>query len=129
MRSWNNIVLKIFGIHLVVEFENDEPRLEEGGVIVTLAQQSILDPTVGYAAWDKRVMSIWNIEYALIPFFGWVTILLGWIIVRQSPEQSKSQLRKAALHARNGGLVHLSAEGQRKILRTTSRRSHQLPGT
>lgn len=60
-------------------------------------------------------MSIWNIEYALIPFFGWVTVLLGWIIVRQRPEQSKIQLRKAALHARNGGLVHLSAEGKRSL--------------
>ena len=45
--------------------------------------------------------------YAMIPFFGWVTVLLGWIIVRQLPEQAKRQLGKAARHAADGGLVYV----------------------
>ncbi len=35
--------------------------------------------------------------------------------MRQNPKQSKRQLSKAAEYARNGGLVYLSAEGQRSI--------------
>lgn len=115
IRSWNNIALGLFGVKVETEFEGDPSQLDGGGVLIGLNQQSILDPTVGYAAWDRRIMSIWNIEYALIPFFGWVTVLLGWIIIRQRPEQAKSQLHKAAQYASKGGLVYLSAEGQRSL--------------
>jgi 1-acyl-sn-glycerol-3-phosphate acyltransferase len=112
-RSWCSVSLKIFGVEIVNKFDGDESQLDSGGVIVGLTQQSLIDPTAGYAAWDRRVMSIWNFEYALIPFFGWVTVILGWIIIRQKPEQAKRQLRKAAQHAAQGGLVYLSAEGLR----------------
>lgn len=112
-RRWAIISLKIFGIEVESQFDIDSSQLDGGGVMVGLTQQSLLDPTAGYASWNKRVLSIWNFEYALIPFFGWITVLLGWIIVRQRPEQAKRQLRKAAQHAAQGELVYLSAEGQR----------------
>lgn len=115
IRSWNKIALRIFGVKVETQFEGDPSDLDSGGVLIGLTQQSLLDPTVGYSTWDRRVLSIWNIEYSLIPFFGWVTILLGWIIIRQKPEQAKSQLRKAARHAADGGLVYLSVEGQRSV--------------
>ena len=51
----------------------------------------------------------------MIPFFGWASVLVGWIIVRQNPRQAKRQLGKAARYAAAGGLVHLSAEGQRSV--------------
>ena len=114
-RSWCVVALKIFGIEVESQFDSSPSQFDDGGVLVGLNQQSLLDPTVGYAAWDRRLMSIWNIEYALIPFFGWITVLLGWIIIRQNPQQSKGQLRKAAQHAAQGGLVYLSAEGQRSL--------------
>lgn len=115
VHCWNKLALKIFGVEVECRFADEASQLDRGGVIVGLTQQSLLDPTIGYAVWDRRVMSIWNIEYTLIPFFGWVTLLLGWIIIRQSPAQAKRQLGKAAAHAANGGLVYLSAEGQRSI--------------
>ncbi len=113
VRSWNRIALKVFGIEVEVQFEDHASQLDGGGILVGLTQQSLLDPTIGYATWDKRVLSIWNIEYALIPFFGWISFLLGWIIVRQMPEQAKRQLKKAVRYAADGGLVYLSAEGKR----------------
>jgi 1-acyl-sn-glycerol-3-phosphate acyltransferase len=106
-------VLALFGISVELQFEGSPAQLDQGGVMVGLDQQSILDPTIGYAANDHRFLALWNIEYALIPFFGWVSWILGWVIVRQWPEQAKRQLGKAANHARSGGLVYLSAEGQR----------------
>jgi 1-acyl-sn-glycerol-3-phosphate acyltransferase len=113
IRSWNRTTMKIFGVVVEVKFENDQSQLEEGGVIVVLTQQSLITPSAIFSASDKQVMSIWNIEYALIPFLGWTSALMGWVIIRQRPEQSKRQLRKAALYARNGGLILISAEGQR----------------
>lgn len=113
VRRWNALVLALFGISVETQFESTPAQLDQGGIIVGLDQQSILDPTIGYAAINHRFMALWNIEYALIPFFGWVSWILGWVIVRQWPEQAKRQLSKAANHARSGGLVYLSAEGQR----------------
>ncbi|WP_415059771.1 lysophospholipid acyltransferase family protein [Congregibacter sp.] len=115
VRHWNNLALRVFGVSVELRFEGGSSQLDGGGVLVGLNQPSLLDPTAGYAAWDRRVRSIWNFEYALKPFFGWVTVLLGWIIIRQRPEQAKIQLRKAALYAANGGLIYLSAEAKRSI--------------
>lgn len=115
VRTWNSAFLSIFGVTVEVAFEGDPKQLEQGGIIVGLTQQSLLDPTVGYACWDQPVNSIWNIEYALIPFLGWVSVFLGWVIVRQSPSQSKRQIEKAARYAAEGGLVYLSAEGRRSV--------------
>lgn len=115
IRSWSQTTMKIFGVVVEVKFENGQSQLEEGGVIVVLNQQSLIVPTAISSRCDKRLMSIWNIEYALIPFLGWATSLMGWVIVRQWPKQSKRQLRKAALYAKNGGLILISAEGMRSI--------------
>jgi 1-acyl-sn-glycerol-3-phosphate acyltransferase len=115
VRAWNKAFLSIFGVSFEVEFQGSPKQLEQGGVIVGLNQQSLFDPTVGFAAWDKPVNAILNIEYALIPFFGWVSFILGWVIVRQNPSQSKRQIAKAAKYAGDGGLVFLSAEGQRSF--------------
>jgi 1-acyl-sn-glycerol-3-phosphate acyltransferase len=113
IRRWKKSALAIFGIQVRLEFEEDPSQLDRGGIIVGLAQQSLLDPTAAYSIWDRRLLSIWNIEYALIPFFGWISFILGWVIIRQNKKQATRQLNKAAEYARNGGLVFLSAEGKR----------------
>ena len=115
IRNWNRATMNIFGVVVEVKFEDEQSQLEEGGVIVVLTQQSLLTPTAVICASDKRIMSIFNIEYVLIPFLGWATSLMGWVIIRQWPKQSKRQLRKAALYAKNGGLTLISAEGKRSI--------------
>lgn len=115
IRNWTRTTMKIFGIVVEVKFENDQSQLDEGGVLVVLTQQSLIVPSAICSASDKRLMGIFNIEYALIPFLGWASAPMGWIIIRQWPYQSKRQLRKAALYARNGGLVVISAEGKRSV--------------
>ncbi len=113
VRAWNRTALSVFGVTFEVNYEEGAEQLEQGGVIVGLTQQSLLDPTVGFATWDRPVKAIWNIEYALIPFFGWVSFILGWVILRQKPAQARRQIAKAANYVANGGLVYLSAEGKR----------------
>ena len=113
IRIWNRLFAFLFNIKLELEFEGDSADLDKGGVLVGLTQQSIIDPTLAYAAIKRHWLSIWNIEYAMIPFVGWVSWILGWVIVRQSANHSQLQLAKAANYASSGGLVYLSAEGKR----------------
>lgn len=113
--NWNRATLKIFGIVVDVKFDNDQSQLEQGGVLVVLTQQSLVTPMAIYSCSDKRFMSISNIEYSLIPFLGWSAALMGWTVLQQRPEQAKRQLRKAAVYAKQGGLVLISAEGKRSV--------------
>jgi 1-acyl-sn-glycerol-3-phosphate acyltransferase len=113
MASWNRLFLKIFGVKVSCKYEKQDMDFSSGGVVIGLTQQSILDPIIGIAVAPKIFMSIWNIEYALIPFVGWVSWLYGWVIVRQWPRQAKSRLKKAENYIREGGLVYLSIEGRR----------------
>ena len=57
-RSWNIVALRVFGVEVESQFDGDPEQLDSGGVMVGLTQQSLLDPTAGYAAWDQRVMSM-----------------------------------------------------------------------
>ena len=114
-RAWNRCVLFLFGVTVSIEYEDAPQAYEGGGVMVGLCQQSLIDPTLGYAAMPRHWLSIWNLEYALIPFLGWLSWILGWVIVRQRPQQARRQLSKAALYAKQGGLVYLSAEGRRSV--------------
>ncbi len=109
VRAWNKAFLSIFGVSFEVEFQGSPKQLEQGGVIVGLNQQSLLDPTVGFAAWDKPVNASWNIDYSLLPCFGWVSFSLGWMIARPNPSQSKRPIETAANYARHSGSVFVSA--------------------
>jgi len=93
-RNWNRTTMTVFGILVEVKLDNEQSQLGERGVIVVLTQQSLTTPTAIISASDKRCTGISNIEYALIPFLGWSTSLIGWIIIRQWPEQAKRQLHK-----------------------------------
>ncbi|MFZ5564377.1 MAG: lysophospholipid acyltransferase family protein [Thermodesulfobacteriota bacterium] len=113
--TWNRLFLRIFGVEPTVEFTNKNIDLNTGGVMIGLTQQSLLDPIIGIATSPKMFMSIWNIEYALIPFVGWISWIFGWVILRQNQEQAIRKFKKAEAHIRRGGLVYLSIEGKRSI--------------
>ncbi len=68
VRSWKKTALAIFGVKVELEFEGNPSQLDNGGILVGLTQQSLLDPTAAYSIWDRPLMSIWNIEYfAVLP--------------------------------------------------------------
>jgi len=113
--TWNRLFLRIFGVEPTVEFTDKNIDLNTGGVMIGLTQQSLLDPIIGIATSPKMFMSIWNIEYALIPFVGWISWIFGWVILRQNQEQAIRKFKKAEAHIRKGGLVYLSIEGKRSI--------------
>ncbi len=113
--SWGRMFLKMFGIEVITEYENRGFDPSSGGVVVGLTQQSLLDPIIGQIMAPRAFMSIWNIEYALIPFVGWISWIFGWVIIRQLPKQAKTKLRKAEFYLRRGGVVYLSIEGKRSV--------------
>ncbi len=113
--TWARIFLKMFGVEVVVEYENQYFDPSSGGVVVGLTQQSLLDPIIGQIIAPRIFMSIWNIEFALIPFIGWISWIFGWVIIRQLPKQSKRKIKKAESYLRKGGVVYLSIEGKRSI--------------
>jgi len=110
---WNRFFLSLFGVEVHVEYEDQKANLSSGGFVTGLNQESLLEPIIGVVAAPKMFMSIWNIEYALIPFVGWVSWIYGWVIIRQWPEQAKRKLEKATLYLRKGGIVYSSIEGKR----------------
>ncbi len=102
--TWGRIFLKMFGVGVIVEYEDQNFDLSSGGVVVGLTQQSLIDPIIGQIIAPRVFMSIWNIEYALIPFMGWISWIFGWVIIRQLPKQSKRKFKKAESYLRKGGL-------------------------
>lgn len=110
---WDRLFLKLFGVDVTIEYDDPAIKNAAGGLLVGLNQESLLDPIIGRAVSHTVYKSIFNLEFALIPFVGWVAWIFGWVIVRQWPKQARRQLDKAAANIRNGGIVFLSIEGRR----------------
>ncbi len=102
---------RLYGLQVRVENENKEPLY--GCVFVLLNQTSLLDAPVGAPAIPRPWRSITNIEYALIPVFGWGMPIWGHVLVRQWPSQAKKTLEKVRSFLARGGNVWISIEGRR----------------
>ena len=111
--SWNRFFLGFSGIKVLTQNENDPSESLSGCVFTLLAQTSLLDGPVGVCAIPRPCRGIVNIEYALIPFFGWAIWVFSYVIVRQWPWQSKKALSRVDEFLRNGGNLWMSIEGRR----------------
>ena len=54
-----------------------------------------------------------NLEYAIIPFFGWAMWIFCWVIIRQWSSQAKKTLAKVEAFLQNEGNLWMSIEGKR----------------
>jgi 1-acyl-sn-glycerol-3-phosphate acyltransferase len=111
--AWDRLFLKLFGVEVVAEYENPNITSSSDGVLVGLNQESLLEPIIGRTVSHTIYNSIYNIEFALIPFVGWIAPFFGWVIIRQWPGHAKKKLDKAVSYIRNGGFVFISIEGKR----------------
>lgn len=111
--AWDRLFLKLFGVEIVAEYENPNITSSSGGVYIGLNQESLLEPIIGRVVSRTIFNSIYNIEFALIPFIGWIAWFFGWVIIRQWHGQAKKKLDKAVSYIRNGGFVFISIEGKR----------------
>jgi 1-acyl-sn-glycerol-3-phosphate acyltransferase len=112
-RRWAQLQLDELGIELHVHDESDL-RNRDGVLFVDLHQQTLLTALVYPLALPRPVKLIINVEYAFLPFIGWLAYLQGRsAIVRQSPRQSTAVLKRVAQRLRDGETFGISIEGQR----------------
>lgn len=111
--SWVRFFLRLYGIDVCVQNDNDSMEHLTGCVFTLLDQDSLLDGPVGICAIPRPCRGIVNLEYALIPFFGWAMWIFCWVIIRQWPSQAKKTLQKVDTFLKNGGSLWMSIEGRR----------------
>lgn len=111
--SWIHFFFRMYGIDICVQNNNDSTEHLAGCVFTLLNQNSLLDGLVGIEAIPRPGRGIVNLEYTMIPFFGWCMWTCCWVIIRQWPLQAKKTLAKAETFLRNGGNIWMSIEGRR----------------
>ncbi len=111
--SWVRFFLRLYGIDVRVQNDNDSTEKLSGCVFTPLNQNSLLDGPVGIGAIPRPCRCIANFEYAMIPFFGWALWIFCWVIIRQWPSQAKKTLANVETFLRNGGNLWISIEGRR----------------
>ncbi|NUO48288.1 MAG: 1-acyl-sn-glycerol-3-phosphate acyltransferase [Polyangiaceae bacterium] len=89
--------------------DDARPRL-----YVHLDQQTLLAIAIYPLIFQRQFALIANIEFALLPIIGWLTVADGAvIIVRQWPAQARAGMRRAAQRIRDGESFGVSIEGRR----------------
>ena len=111
--SWNRFFLKLFHIEISFENENHATVTTNGCVFILLNQTSLLDGSVGAMMLPLPWRGLVNIEYALIPVFGWAMYIFSWVIIRQWPKQAKKTMQKVETFLQQGGNLWISIEGRR----------------
>jgi 1-acyl-sn-glycerol-3-phosphate acyltransferase len=112
LRVWNRFYLWLFHITLTVDDRNPPGSLK-GCVFVVLNQSSLLDTLLADTVVPLPLSGVINIEYALIPIFGWLFFVFSWVIVRQWPRQAKRTIQKISGYLQSGGNILISIEGKR----------------
>jgi 1-acyl-sn-glycerol-3-phosphate acyltransferase len=107
---------KIFNLEVIVEDRNKEYN-DGPYLFCILNQNSLLEMIIYYAAAPIRVKLIQNIEFTVIPFFGWISALLGSVtIIRQITFQARRGMAKVASTMReNNDSFVVSVEGRRSL--------------
>jgi 1-acyl-sn-glycerol-3-phosphate acyltransferase len=110
--------LRILGVRLTVEDRNDGRYEDPPYVFVGLNQTSLLDGFLMGAVLPIPVRGIYNAAWAILPPFGWMSLLLGGVVVfRGWPAQRRWALRRAQRQMQAGHDFALSIEGRRFGLR------------
>jgi 1-acyl-sn-glycerol-3-phosphate acyltransferase len=113
LTKWARLQLDRLGIELHVENLSglESPRAV---LFVDLFQQTLLSTLVYPCVFPWLCRYIVNVEYAALPWVGWVTMVQGSVpIVRQRPSQAKRALERVVRQLRAGESFGISIEGQR----------------
>lgn len=105
---------RIFGLEVVLDDRNHGAYDDPPYVIVHLNQTSLIENFLH--AWSAPIpyRIIVNIEFLLLPIFGWANLGLGSrVVVRQRPKQAKRVIRRAIDDLRRGESYLIAIEGRR----------------
>ncbi len=75
--SWNRFFFKLFHLEISLENENHATVNMNGCVFILLNQTSLLDGSIGAMIIPLPWRGLANIEYALIPVFGWAICIFS----------------------------------------------------
>lgn len=121
-RRWADLNLDRLGIDVHIHdrsglgaHSTPGARAGDAGVLfVHLNQQTLLSGLIYIRALPAPFALIVNVEFAALPFVGWLTVAQGAVvIVRQWPEQAKRALATVPARLRAGESFGISIEGQR----------------
>jgi len=113
-KAWARTQLRIFGIRLRVEDRNAGAYGQPPYLFVLMNQTSLAESFVVPVAAPVPMSIFLNIEFALIPFVGWASWLLGGVVVvRQWRAQARRAARKADRLLQRGRSFYISIEGRR----------------
>ncbi len=106
--------LRIFGVRVKVTDRNDGRYGSPPYLYVLLNQTSLIETFIIQHSLPTPFNVLTNIEYALLPFVGWIVWLSGGVvIVRQWARQARRGVEKAAERMRSGRNFYMSIEGIR----------------
>jgi 1-acyl-sn-glycerol-3-phosphate acyltransferase len=113
-RDWCRLLLGLLGIRLEIADRNRGRLDNRAAVYVLLNQSSVLEGCYLPLVLPLGCRTMANIEYLLLPWYGWCTWMLDAVmVIRQWPAQrSRALARTLALLARGQSFI-ISIEGAR----------------
>ncbi|WP_169558632.1 lysophospholipid acyltransferase family protein [Myxococcus stipitatus] len=115
MRTWCLWARRVFGVDVDV-VDHNEGGYDDGApyVFLQLNQTSLSEAFVTTAALPRWALIFMNIEFAALPFIGWVPVSQGSVVVvRQWSAQARRAVDRAADAMRRGACFYMSIEGRR----------------
>ncbi|MBT3045536.1 MAG: lysophospholipid acyltransferase family protein [Candidatus Thiodiazotropha sp.] len=110
---YNGFAMRSLGVEIEVEDANGPDFEYKNCVLTLLNQTSLLDGAVGILSLPRPLIGIANIEFALLPFYGWMIMIHSFVIIRQWPRQALRTVKRMESYLSAGGNVYVSIEGRR----------------
>ena len=114
MEAWCAWARRVFGLRLEVKDHNAGRYGAPPYLFLQLNQTSLIETFLMHAALPRPFLVFMNIEYAALPFIGWVTLAQGSVVVvRQWSAQARRAVDRAVRALRRGESFYMSIEGRR----------------
>jgi 1-acyl-sn-glycerol-3-phosphate acyltransferase len=115
-RHWARTMCRIFGIVPVLRDDNEGGDSSPAPCVYVWLNQTSLSEVPAFASLLPPWHTIANLEYAIMPLFGWAMLpLRNIVIIRQWKWQAKRGIERAAARLARGERWLVSIEGARSL--------------
>jgi 1-acyl-sn-glycerol-3-phosphate acyltransferase len=113
-RAWCAWARRVFAVQVEVKDHNAGRYGAPPYLFLQLNQTSLSETFLTYRALPVPVRLFMNVEYAALPFIGWVPLSQGSVVVvRQWKAQARQAVDRAVRALKQGASFYMSIEGQR----------------
>lgn len=114
-QAGQRLACKLLGLSVAL-VDHRASKSAGAAVFVQLNHTSLIDTLIIPAFLPGSITVVCNVEFALIPLYGWAHFFSGYtIIVRQRAEQAKAALQKLGAGLRSGNSFGVTIEGRRSV--------------